>query len=218
MGFKQCNLSTTSSTPPLVGDSQRSFSFFYKMKLIWTNHFIAFHVSNLLFLFHFIALLRASLFLSMLHCITLLCVSLLLVFWCSSYFVVVHHASLLFHASLLLLKYCSLCFVVALHASLLLLFNCCSMFCYSCCFVVVWCFVAPTILPLHGVSPLLCASLFNCPPRYLYTPCCFVALLCFIVVQSSLFPCLDWYPPPLFFYIMWRFEIVWEEGWKHLSC
>jgi hypothetical protein len=101
------------------------------------------------------------------------------VFQCSSCFVVAHRVSLLLHASSLLLHYCSLCFVVALHASLLFLLHCCSMFCYSCCFDVVWCFVAPTTSPLHGVSLLFCASLLYCPPRYFSAPYCFFVLLLF---------------------------------------
>jgi hypothetical protein len=206
MGSRQCSLSMTSLAPPLVGDSQEASHSSTKWNQLGptTSLLSMFQLcsscftSLMFFVFHcyssfcFATLLRASLFLSVLHYITPLCVSLLLMFWCSSSFVVVHHASLLLHGSLLLLHYYSLCFVVALCASLLLLLRYCSMFCYSCCFVVVWCFVVPTTLLLHGVSPLLYASLFYCPPRYLFAPCCFAALLFFIVVQFSLFPCLDW--------------------------
>jgi hypothetical protein len=159
----------------------------------WPHHVIVLHVLILLFLLHFVVVLHASLLLFVLHCsfscfITLLfsmlhcslCFDVPPTFCCSSCFVVAR---------------CSSYFVVALHASLLFLLRYYFLLCYSCCFVITWCFVAPTSLLLHGVSPFFHASLFYCPPRYLSTPYCFVVLMCFIVTQSSLFPCLDWSSP-----------------------
>jgi hypothetical protein len=132
------------------------------------------------------------------------------------HFTVTHCASML----LIVLHCCSMFLFVTptsmlLHPSLLFVLHCCSYF------------VSHVVSLSCGASLLLYASLFSCPPRYLFAPCCFVALLCFVVAQcvaTPLFKLVFCPPPPPprhppFFTRFWKFEfeIDWEEARKHPS-
>ncbi len=139
------------------------------MKPTWTHHFIALHVSIMLFLFHFIDVLCVSLLFLFLLCYSSPCFTVplraslhysslcfiashVLMFFklccCSSCFIAtpwfITPTSLLF----IVLCCCSLCFVITLasllfYVLLLLLLCCCVVLCCSYYFVIAWCFTSP---------------------------------------------------------------------------
>jgi len=186
--------------------------FFHVLPLLLLCYYSSYFVT------HFHALLLLSMFCHSSSCFaTPLYASLFLFLLHNSF--VFHHSSrfiappLVNWLLLIMLDYYSMLHFTVTHCAsmLLIVLHCCSMFLFvtptsmllhlSPLFVLHCCsyFVSHVVSLSCGASLLLYASLFSCPPRYLFAPCCFVALLCFVVAQcvaTPLFKLVFCTPPP----------------------
>ncbi len=168
MGSRWHSLSTTSSVPPLLGVSWKTFPLFYKRGPIWPHHFVTFYVQFYssyftLLLFFVLRCCSSPCFAAPFH------VSLLLLpmLQCSS-------PCFIALLCVLLLLFMFRCDVLP-HASMFLSVPCCSFLC----------FVVPFCVSLRSSSP--CFDVILCVLLLLFLFCC--SFLCFITLLLSMLCC-----------------------------